>query len=231
MSVLGRPLFSTTSYSEGTGRYSTQMKLLSRDNMEDRPIMGERDWQRYDIVLDVPADSTTILIDLEVGGKVGSKGRVWFDDIQFEVVNKNVPVTDMFQSTKPTNMGFEDGLSGWRIAGRKPQILEVGTDTEVAYEGTASGFISRAASTETEESPLAFLDLYQIVRTDNYKGKRVSFSAYIKTEGVKQGRIYMGSKDAFGRGRRWLHKLGGAGRRLLKLGRSRGNRHVRLAEV
>jgi hypothetical protein len=31
------------------------------DNMQDRPIKGTTDWQRYDMVLDVPPDSTGIL--------------------------------------------------------------------------------------------------------------------------------------------------------------------------
>jgi len=57
------------------------------DNMQNRPIQGTQDWQRYQIVLDVPLDSNLIYFGVLLHGK----GTVWIDDFQLEVVGEDVP--------------------------------------------------------------------------------------------------------------------------------------------
>jgi hypothetical protein len=59
------------------------------DNMQDRPIQGDTDWTRYEIVLDVPEDSVNIAFGILVEGT----GQAWVDDFQFEVVGQDVPTT------------------------------------------------------------------------------------------------------------------------------------------
>jgi erythromycin esterase len=59
------------------------------DNMQDRPIQGDTDWIRYEIVLYVPEDSINIAFGILVGGT----GQAWVDDFQFEVVGQDVPTT------------------------------------------------------------------------------------------------------------------------------------------
>jgi hypothetical protein len=63
--------------------------VLSFDNMQNRPIKGTRDWQKYEIVLDVPANSVGIFFGILLVGK----GQVWLSNIRFEVVGKDVPTT------------------------------------------------------------------------------------------------------------------------------------------
>jgi hypothetical protein len=57
--------------------------------MQNRPIQGTRDWQKYEIVLDVPAKSTGIFFGILLEGK----GQVWLNNVRFEVVGRNVPTT------------------------------------------------------------------------------------------------------------------------------------------
>lgn len=64
-------------------------QTLSFDNMSTRPIMGTSDWQRYQIVLDVPATASYIIFGLLMVGK----GRVWADDFSLEVVGLDVSST------------------------------------------------------------------------------------------------------------------------------------------
>ena len=64
-------------------------KTLSFDNMQNRPIQGTGDWKRYDIVLDVPAESVGIYFGILLAGK----GQVWLSNVQFQVVGKEVPTT------------------------------------------------------------------------------------------------------------------------------------------
>jgi AraC family transcriptional regulator len=65
-------------------------KILSFDNMDSRPVRGTTPWTRYEIVLDVPADSIDIAFGffLTQGG-----GKVWGDNFKFEKVDSTVPVT------------------------------------------------------------------------------------------------------------------------------------------
>lgn len=84
-------------------------KSLSFDNMRDRPITGKTDWERYKIVLDVPENSVNIAFGILLDGK----GQAWVDDLQFEVVGKDVPTTDLVGKRKefpkqPLNLDFED---------------------------------------------------------------------------------------------------------------------------
>jgi len=80
-----------------------QGKSLSFDNMQDRPIKGSLDWAKYEIILDVPAESYT----LNFGVLLSGTGKVWFDGISFEVVNKmETETTGSSANKKPTNLDF-----------------------------------------------------------------------------------------------------------------------------
>lgn len=79
--------------------------VLAFDNMNDRPIKGSADWQRHEIVLDVSAQATVLAYGLLLSGK----GRVWVDDLRFEVVDASVPLTRQKPKPEPaTNLDFED---------------------------------------------------------------------------------------------------------------------------
>jgi hypothetical protein len=81
---------------------------LGFDNMRDRAIQGTTDWKKYEIVLDIPENSTTI----NYGVLLGGDGKVWFDNFQLKEVDKNVPVTNLKKESKlpsqPINLDFEN---------------------------------------------------------------------------------------------------------------------------
>jgi erythromycin esterase len=79
----------------------------------------------------------------------------------------------------PTNLGFEKGISGWALTGLSRQDYEISTSTVVVYRGSTSGYITSARE-EIED----FGTLRQIFRADQYRGKRVRLSAYVKTKGI-----------------------------------------------
>lgn len=83
-------------------------EVMQFDNMSDRPIFGTNSWNRYSIVLDVPANSAVISFGVLLNGP----GMVWLDGLNFEVVNKNTPTTNIdFEShlmDEPTNLSFEE---------------------------------------------------------------------------------------------------------------------------
>lgn len=61
------------------------------DNMGDRPVRGNSDWQRYEIVLDVSPTDAAISIGMLMAD---GAGQLWVRDMQLEVVNPNVPTTN-----------------------------------------------------------------------------------------------------------------------------------------
>jgi len=81
-------------------------KSLSFDNMQNRPIKGNTGWVKCIIVLDVPDESGTISFGVLLSGT----GKVWFDDIKFEVVDKIKvkPTRWNNLNERPTNINFED---------------------------------------------------------------------------------------------------------------------------
>lgn len=78
-------------------------KPLSFDNMHDRVIKGTTDWQKYEIVLDVPANASNIAY----GALLNGTGQIWFDDLTFEIVNDSVLTTGN-KPTEPQNLNFEE---------------------------------------------------------------------------------------------------------------------------
>jgi hypothetical protein len=85
---------------DGEGR-----NTLGFDNMQDRPIKGTTDWTKVSIVLDVPQEAKALAFGILLNGS----GRVWMDDLKFEVVGTDVPVTGSGGSLgqPPQNLDFE----------------------------------------------------------------------------------------------------------------------------
>lgn len=83
---------------------------LAFDNMQHRPIKGTTNWQKYEVVLDVPGESVAIALGLLLEGK----GQAWISEVQFEEVGAEVLTTDHAAykdlPEKPGNLDFaEDG--------------------------------------------------------------------------------------------------------------------------
>ncbi len=95
------------------GKYA----MLALDNSEDRRVEGTQDWETRDIVVDIPPEGVTILI----GAMLTGDGELWVDDLSFEAVAEDVPLTTEPEVVitdqpyarppgvfpTPTNLGFE----------------------------------------------------------------------------------------------------------------------------
>lgn len=67
--------------------------------------------------------------------------------------------------------------NGWIVAGNKPTSYDCGIDAQATYSGHPSAYLK--AKTSSVEG---FGTLMQDFRADHYLGKRVRFSAFVKTE-------------------------------------------------
>ena len=70
--------------------------------------------------------------------------------------------------------------AGWFLAGTKPASYEAGVDAQAAYNGHPSAYLKSKVSDTG-----GFGTLMQDFRADNYAGKRVRFSAFVKSDGVQ----------------------------------------------
>jgi RNA polymerase subunit RPABC4/transcription elongation factor Spt4 len=87
-------------------RIDREKKAVAFDNMQGRPITASQEWTQHAIVLDVDSNATAVAFGILLAGK----GAVWIDDLAFDVVGQDVPVTDMtLQSRRPRNLDFESG--------------------------------------------------------------------------------------------------------------------------
>lgn len=84
--------------------YDTK-KSLAFDNMFKRAIKGSTDWAKYEIILEVSEKASKIAF----GALLNGTGQIWFDKIDFEVVDNSVPSTDMVKEMikdEPKNLDF-----------------------------------------------------------------------------------------------------------------------------
>ena len=100
-------------------RVDVDTVLVSFDNMhdlKDRSITGTTDWKKYEIVLDVPTNATTI----SYGALLTGTGQIWFDNLTFEVVDNTIETTGISEKcdiqngrkiqglvNEPVNLDFE----------------------------------------------------------------------------------------------------------------------------
>jgi hypothetical protein len=104
---------SASAKSDGIGNWAgfwmrvdePQSNAISFDNMQDRPIKGTTGWTTYQIVLDVPENSSDIAFGLLLNGA----GQVWLSNFHFEVVSNNVPTTGKANIPDlPVNLNFKN---------------------------------------------------------------------------------------------------------------------------
>lgn len=72
---------------------------------EETPLSGTMDWTKREVVVDVPADSTSMSVGLTFSGL----GEVWISEVKIEAVPTSVPTTDTHSRmpTEPQNLDFE----------------------------------------------------------------------------------------------------------------------------
>jgi len=103
-------------------RLDSAKGMAGFDNMGNRGVTGTTDWKKYELTLDVPAETVAIAFGVLVSGK----GQVWVDDFTFEAVGKDTPSTNMLTPeqmkeehetgqagaypTQAVNLDFEEGV-------------------------------------------------------------------------------------------------------------------------
>lgn len=71
-------------------RIDREGKPLVMDNMENRPVKGTTDWEKYTLVVDVEGNASDIVFGVMLIGT----GQIWFTNPVFEIVDGSVPTTE-----------------------------------------------------------------------------------------------------------------------------------------
>ncbi len=77
---------------------------LSFDNMGDRPLKGSMDWTLCEISLDVPKNAKS----LNFGALLSGSGKIWFDAIQFEIIESISDMEEFPSLPQPQDLDFEE---------------------------------------------------------------------------------------------------------------------------
>ncbi len=71
-------------------------------------------------------------------------------------------------------------MKHWFMAGSHPNDYEQGSDSAVTYHGKNSGYLKASVA-----QPEGFGTLMQMFKADQYRNKRMRFSAAVKSDGVE----------------------------------------------
>lgn len=75
---------------------------------------------------------------------------------------------------------MEEKIKGWFISGSHPYNYEIGIDHKNVHLGKASGYLKSKTVQEKDE----FATMMQQFKANNFRGKRVQLSGFIKTKNV-----------------------------------------------
>ena len=78
-------------------------QVLAFDNMQNRGIKGTTDWTKYEVVLFVPQEATSISYGVLLDGT----GQIWFKDVSLELVGDSVPETGSVKGRNHKTISFE----------------------------------------------------------------------------------------------------------------------------
>jgi hypothetical protein len=171
---------------------------LGFDNMKngknDVSITGTTAWKKYEVVLDVPAETES----MSYGVLLFGTGQVWFENISFEIVDNSVPVTGMEINAgeinkEPVNLLFDKTkekiftadvkdlykAESWFNAGNKPTSYLMGIQEGAGQEGR-----NAATLKSTEEHINGFGTFMQDCLPEKYLGKKIKMSGYMKSQDV-----------------------------------------------
>lgn len=171
---------------------------LTEDDMLDRPLVGTNGFKRFELVIDVPAEATAIAI----GARLRGKGKIWFKELRIEEVDSSVPTTDQYAygcvgiwDLEPTNLDFTvDELPSLR---EKRPYISIARRWIISWEYNGPAYeMIRPTDVTFEGAPTACLRpvgepdcgyLYQHFAAAKYRGKRVRYTLYLKTNDAKDG--------------------------------------------
>jgi RNA polymerase sigma factor (sigma-70 family) len=150
---------------------------LGHDDMYDRPLKGTRDWQKCEVVLDVPPEAETICVAAILYGK----GKVWLDEAKLEIVGDELGITNPYMSaTSPLNLDFKQGLARWQTHGANFDDYAVEILPDFRQKWSNCVYLKSLVA-----EPKGHLHLVQNIKADHYRNRQIQVSFYGKCTALK----------------------------------------------
>ena len=83
---------------------------------------------------------------------------------------------------KKEEVHMDTSVKGWILSGSNPNNYQMGIDHNIVHGGKASGYLQSRTVIEKDE----FATMMQQFKADNYRGKRIKLSCFVKSEEVQQ---------------------------------------------
>lgn len=181
----------TTRYGQVTGEAGLWLAVGSaisgyrQDRMQNRTLKGTTGWEQRDFVIDVPADNNNFMVGFWMQGK----GQVWMRDISVEEVPSTVALTPFGAEIGPDfslavrtaprpDAGVLAPPEKWlAMGGTGFELCDSGVDVQLLDSGQRNLTIACGVANNVA--------LRQSFVAQPYWGKRVRFSAWIRTKDVE----------------------------------------------
>jgi RNA polymerase sigma factor (sigma-70 family) len=149
------------------GMFGPGNRIEAYDMMGGRPIHGTTDWTRYELVEDVPMDLASVRATAAI---YDGPGEMWFDNVQIEEVPPSVATTDDMK---------------WHVNGPTAPWVSAALDPAAMRDGHATMCITLSDPADHPK----YANTYSFVdrQPDEYLGRRVRMSAWVKAQGVMDG--------------------------------------------
>jgi hypothetical protein len=181
--------------------------VLAFDNMQNRAIKRTTDWAKYEVVLFVPAEATSISYGVLLEGT----GQIWFKDVVLEVVSDTIPETGRNKGRDHKIISFEkrakaigDGIK--KITDNQKNALKV--EIDAIDKDVEKGLISKQKAGELKmekaEERAANIDTKVAIEEGNLSQliqDQVDGKLEVESSNERGGRsiIIGGSNDSIGK--------------------------------
>lgn len=88
----------------------------------------------------------------------------------------------IIRTKKEEVVRMETSIKGWMLSGSNPNNYQMGIDHNIVHGGKASGYLQSTTVMEKDE----FATMMQQFKADNYRGKRIKLSCFVKSKDVQQ---------------------------------------------
>lgn len=184
-------------------RIDAGSEMLRFDNMMGRGISGNTDWTEYQVVLDVPLESTDICYGLLLCGA----GSAWLADCELDSVDTaQCKATDVyrscgvrFQTDTPTNLDFSQGLyepSNDECLSGAPKGWFTQSSKRLNFEMKIDGNVANISSLNPGNYNSDWFALFQSLSASSYLNERIRLSGKIKCSDVEGHAVLWFRTDA-----------------------------------
>ena len=147
-------------------------RTVAFDNMRSQSVNGTKDWKRYTIELDIPADADTV----RFGTLMSGQGEAWFDSLAIAIdgnpwqskdldLDLENPAGPIGMTRKPVHPRFSIALDDSQAKSGKRSLRLTGTP---AFAGPDPGFVTATGT----------------LPAGDFAGRSVRYSGWIRTEKV-----------------------------------------------